>query len=134
MPTYEHLCNACEHEWEVVYGMTVDPPTLCPSCEVDGQVKRLISGGSGPGIMRRTGAEMKAGMAGEARKISQRAQTDEKFLANLVGEEKYHNQLLQKESLTNELVNIGKKAKTVKSTTNPTKGKVRRLSKGKGEK
>jgi len=135
VPTYEHKCFAddCGHEWEEVYGMTIDPPTVCPSCEVDGQVKRLISGGSGPGIMRRTGAEIKAGMTSNIRQMRDRAQTDENFRANLVGEDKYHQDRLQKDALTKELVNIGKKASAIKST-DVKPGKVRRLSKGKGEK
>ena len=116
MPTYEHLCEACNHEWEQVYGMTVDPPTLCPKCGVDGQVKRLISGGSGPGIMRKTGSEIKAGMAAETRKMRERAKTDENFRANIVGESEYHQRVLKTEALEKELVNIGKNASSIKST------------------
>lgn len=116
MPTYEHLCNACEHEWEQVYGMTVDPPTLCPDCGVDGKVNRLISGGSGPGIMRKTAGETRASMAAETRALKERAKTDENFRANLVGEENYNQRVLKTEALQNELVNIGKKASSIKST------------------
>lgn len=116
MPTYEHHCANCDHEWEDFYSMKVDPPTLCPSCGTEGQVKRLVSGGSGPGIMRRTGAEMKAGMAAETAKIRKRAQSDENFRANLIGEDKYHNDKLNNDAITKELINIGKDASAIKST------------------
>ena len=116
MPTYEHLCKACEHEWDQVYGMTVDPPTLCPECGVDGKVKRLISLGPGPGIMRKSAGEIRSGMAAETRALKERAKTDENFRANLVGEENYNQRVLKTEALEKELVNIGKRATSIKST------------------
>jgi len=119
--TYEHLCGACKHEWEQVYGMTVDPPTVCPKCKVDGQVKRLISGGSGPGIMRKSVGEVRANLASETRALKRRAETDENFRANLVGDESYNERVLKTEALENELVRIGKNASAIKSTdTKPT--------------
>lgn len=114
MTTYEHLCGACNFEWDQVYGMTEDPPTLCPECNVDGQVKRLISGGSGRGIVRLTGHELKAHNRAEGKKIARMAMKDENLRANLIGEEKFHNQLLEESSITNELINIGKNAPSKK--------------------
>lgn len=125
MPTYEHACQNCNHEWEQVYGMTVDPPTLCPECGVDGKVKRLISLGPGPGIMRRTSGEVRAGMAAETRAIRQRAKTDENFRANLVGEDNYNQRVLKTEQLQNELVSIGEKASAVKSLPSTTRPKIK---------
>ena len=137
MPTYEHKCFAdnCGYEWDQVYGMTVDPPTLCPECGTDGEVKRLISGGSGKGIMRRSAGEIRSGMASETRALKERAKSDENFRANLVGEENYHQRVLKTEALQNELVKIGKKASSIKSTdTKPsaTRPKIK-TSKGKSK-
>lgn len=125
MPTYEHKCFAdnCGYEWEEIYGMTVDPPTMCPECGVEGQVKRLVSGGSGKGIMRKTPGEIKAGMAAETRALKERAKTDEKFRANLVGEDKYHERVLKTEDLTNELVKIGKSASKTRPKIKTSRGK-----------
>ena len=124
MPTYEHLCQSCQYEWEESYGIKQNPPTLCPECNVEGSVKRLISGGSGRGIVILTGRDLKAHIDAEGKKLARASQTDESLRANLIGEEKYHNQLLQTEHITNELVKIGKSAPKVE---NKKKGKVRRL-------
>ena len=60
MPTYEHRAGCCGHEWEEFYSITTDPPTVCPSCKEEGQVKRLISGGSGRGIVTLSGGDLAA--------------------------------------------------------------------------
>ncbi len=134
MTTYEHLCKACGYEWDEVYGMTVDPPTLCPECGVDGKVKRLVSGGSGKGIMRRSVGEIKANVASETRALKERARTDENFRANLVGEENYHQRVLQTEELENELVKIGKGASSIKSTATQPSRKRPKIKASKGKK
>ena len=134
MTTYEHLCEACGHEWEQIYGMTVSSPTLCPKCGIDGKVKRLISGGSGRCIMRKTAGEIKSNLAIETRAIRKRAETDENFRANLVGEDNYHQQALSTEALTKELVNIGKKASSIKSTDVKPSAIRPKIKMGKGSK
>lgn len=131
MPTYEHLCGNCKHEWDEVYGMTVDPPTVCPKCGTDGKVKRLISGGSGPGIMRKTTGEIKSNLAADTRAMKERAKTDENFLANLVGST-YHTNKLRKEDLEKELIKIGKSVPTTKSAGSKTRPKIK--TKGKKKK
>jgi hypothetical protein len=108
--------------------MTKDPPTLCPECKVEGKVKRLISGGSGRGIVRLTGHDLSAHCKAEGRKMARQAMKDENLRANLIGEEKYHNQLLQTSSIQNELVKIGKDAPT-KKQQKKKKGVVRRVDK-----
>ena len=45
MPTYEYECRKCGLRFERQQGMTEAPLTQCPKC--DGEVQRLISGGSG---------------------------------------------------------------------------------------
>jgi putative FmdB family regulatory protein len=45
MPTYEYLCEECEHMFEKFQSMSDDPVDTCPKC--NGSVRRLISGGAG---------------------------------------------------------------------------------------
>lgn len=45
MPTYEYECRACGRRFERQQGMTETPVAKCPKC--GGEVRRLISGGSG---------------------------------------------------------------------------------------
>lgn len=44
--TYEYICQACGHLWEVEQKITATPLTVCPKCERPA-AKRLISGGTG---------------------------------------------------------------------------------------
>ena len=46
MPTYEYLCQACGHCFEVMHPMSQDPIRLCPKCGKR-RVKRLVSSGGG---------------------------------------------------------------------------------------
>lgn len=45
MPTYEYECKACSKRFERRQAITEAPLTKCPECA--GEVRRLISGGSG---------------------------------------------------------------------------------------
>lgn len=128
MPTYEHEC-ACGHQWDQVYSIVKDPPTVCPECTVEGQVKRLISGGSGRGIVRLTGQDLAAHCKAEGKRMARQAATDENLRANLIGEDKYHNQMLQTNKIHNELLNIGSNAPTKKQhkEINKKKGIFRRV-------
>lgn len=102
MTTYEHLCRACNKEFEDIYGMTDPVPTKCPLCEVDGQVERLISGGSGKGRVELTGHELKAQIQKDTQELKRAAMKDEKLLANLVGESKYQQNTVQTERILSE--------------------------------
>ena len=46
MPTYDYLCESCEHEFEKFQSITANPLKKCPSC---GKMKlnRLIGTGAG---------------------------------------------------------------------------------------
>lgn len=112
MPTYEHLCNACKHEWEDIYGMTTDPPTTCPECKKEGEVQRLISGGSGRGIVEVTGQELKAKLKQEGTQLKRDALRNENVLANLVGETKYQTNTVQLERKLAERPRIQTKRKS----------------------
>ena len=44
MPTYDYVCQDCDHRFEHFQSMTSDPLTECPECE--GNLKRLIGAGA----------------------------------------------------------------------------------------
>jgi putative FmdB family regulatory protein len=48
MPTYEYVCGACGHKFEVFQSMTEKPLSKCPKCKKP-KAKRQI--GSGAGII-----------------------------------------------------------------------------------
>ena len=105
MPTYEHLCSNCKHEWEDIYSIRQDPPCTCPSCNVEGGVKRLISGGSGKGIVEITGNELKAKLMTEGRELKRAALKDENLMANLVGEARYQK---DKTGIERDIASLGR--------------------------
>ena len=46
MPTYEYICDACQHEFEKFQSIKADAITLCPECGQE-RVRRKISTGAG---------------------------------------------------------------------------------------
>lgn len=46
MPTYDYLCESCQHEFELYQSITAKPIRKCPSCGVR-KVVRLIGSGGG---------------------------------------------------------------------------------------
>ena len=46
MPTYEYLCEACGHEFELFQAMSASVKRKCPDCG-ELKLKRLIGTGSG---------------------------------------------------------------------------------------
>jgi len=53
VPTYDYLCDACNHAFEAFQSITAAPMTECPQCK-KAALKRLIGAGSGP-IFKGTG-------------------------------------------------------------------------------
>lgn len=45
MPTYDYVCQACGHEFELVQKMSDPPKKRCPECR--GKIERKIGGGAG---------------------------------------------------------------------------------------
>lgn len=112
MPTYEHLCLQCNKEFEDIYGMTEPVPTKCPLCNFVGKVKRLVSGGSGKGIVSVTGHELRAKLKQEGQQLKRDALKDERVLANLVGEEKFQKNTVKLEKALAERPKIKTKKKS----------------------
>lgn len=89
MPTYEHLCNTCQYEWEEDYSIKADPPKMCPTCKAE-NVTRLISLGS-KGVVELTGHDLVAKTKEDIVKLKKEMHSNTKVYANMLGEEKYHN-------------------------------------------
>lgn len=98
MPYYPHVCNACNEEFEDFYSIVKDPPTLCPLCGVDGQVKRLISDGTS-GKVTLQGHELQQHIKDEDKKNLHKFRTDEKFKANIIGESAFESSVKEKERI-----------------------------------
>ena len=45
MPTYEYVCNKCNHRFERLQSITARPLKRCPKCR--GKLERVIHGGAG---------------------------------------------------------------------------------------
>lgn len=48
MPTYDYICDACGHEWELFQKITDDAVKKCPEC---GKKKAVRQFGTGAAIM-----------------------------------------------------------------------------------
>jgi putative FmdB family regulatory protein len=90
MPTYNLQCQTCNHEWEDFFSIVSEIPQHCPNCNQDGNVKRLISGGSGRGIVEANASELLAKNTEHINEMKKRAAKDENYRANLVGENKWN--------------------------------------------
>lgn len=89
MPTYEHRCDTCKHEWEDSYSIKADPPKTCPECKAE-TVTRLISG-TAKGVVELYGQDLIDKVKADAKKVKAEAAKDEKVYANLLGEDKYQS-------------------------------------------
>lgn len=101
MPIYEMKCDNCDYEWEDIYHHTDPVPTVCPECEEEGSVRRLISLPS-QGKVELYGRDLKAKLVSDGRKLKQEALTNETVLANVIGEERFHTNELALEKVKKE--------------------------------
>jgi putative FmdB family regulatory protein len=84
MPTYCHICKACQQEFEDIYSIHAPVPTVCPLCNVEGQVKRLISGNVSANV-ELTGRELVQKLWKEGKDLARQARKDEKLARTLYG-------------------------------------------------
>lgn len=91
MPTYEFECQeeSCHHEWEEFLKMSDPIPEECPKCHAKGRVKRLISGGSGRGVVELVGQELVDKCKADAQKLKEEASRSETVYSNLIGPDRY---------------------------------------------
>ena len=87
MPTYEHQCTACLHEWEDDYSIKQDPPKVCPKCNQE-TAKRLISLGS-RGVVELTGQDLVDKCKNDAKQIKADMHKSANKYANMLGEDRY---------------------------------------------
>jgi putative FmdB family regulatory protein len=45
MPTYDYVCDQCQHEFEAFESIKADPQTVCPSCS-EPKLRRKIGAGA----------------------------------------------------------------------------------------
>ena len=84
MPTYEHACKNCAHEWEDTYSIHAAVPNTCPNCKEEGHVKRLISGNVSATVILE-GRELVEKLWKEGKDLARQARKDEKLAQNLYG-------------------------------------------------
>ncbi len=46
MPTYEYICNACQHEFESFHSIKAPPISVCPKCKKRKVARKLGIGGA----------------------------------------------------------------------------------------
>ena len=92
MPTYEHLClnKSCNYEWEDIYSIKDTPPTTCPECHQE-TAKRLISGGSGKGVVELYGQDLVDKVKADTKQLKKDMHNDPKVYDNLLGVDKAGN-------------------------------------------
>lgn len=89
MPTYEFQCQECKHEWEDFLSIKAPDPEECPSCKAKDKTLRLISGGSGKGVVELTGQDLIDKVKADVRDLKKDAAKSDKVYANLLGDDKY---------------------------------------------
>src|SRR4051794_35099697 len=45
MPTYDYICDSCNHEFEAFESIKADPQTVCPECSLP-KLRRKIGAGA----------------------------------------------------------------------------------------
>jgi putative FmdB family regulatory protein len=45
MPTYDYICDACDHEFEAYESIMASPQTICPACQ-EPKLRRKIGPGA----------------------------------------------------------------------------------------
>jgi putative FmdB family regulatory protein len=45
MPTYDYVCDACDHEFEAFESIKAEPQTVCPTCR-ESRLRRKIGAGA----------------------------------------------------------------------------------------
>lgn len=73
MPTYEYVCDACEHEFEEFQSITAKPLRKCPECG-KARLKRLI--GTGAGIIFKGSGFYETDYRSESYKKGAKAESD----------------------------------------------------------
>lgn len=73
MPTYEYVCDACEHEFEEFQSISAKPLKKCPECEKP-KLRRKI--GAGAGIIFKGSGFYETDYRSEGYKSAAKAESD----------------------------------------------------------
>ncbi len=73
MPTYDYVCDACDHAFEEFQSITADALKQCPSCSKK-KLRRLI--GTGAGIIFKGGGFYETDYRSEGYKKDAKAETE----------------------------------------------------------
>ena len=73
MPTYDYICNNCEHEFEKFQPITARPLRKCPRCGRN-SLKRLI--GTGAGVIFKGSGFYETDYRSESYKEAQKKETE----------------------------------------------------------
>jgi putative FmdB family regulatory protein len=100
MPSYDHECYKCGHQWELFYSINKEPPSECPKCK--GKARRVILTSPGGSVIL-TGHALKEHISEESMKVEKEVENNENFKANIIGEENYHNTQINTQKIGEEL-------------------------------
>lgn len=98
MPTYLYFCERDETdgghgEFEDFHGISDEAKLKeCPFCRkenIETPVKRLLSGGSGRGIVKLEGQDFIASVKQDAERVKKEVYSNENQYANILGTDKY---------------------------------------------
>ncbi len=73
MPTYDYVCQACEHAFEEFQSMTAKPLRKCPKCGKQ-KLKRLI--GTGAGVIFKGSGFWQTDYRSSSYKAGEKAESD----------------------------------------------------------
>ena len=76
MPTYEYVCEKCDHEFEIFQSIKADPLTDCPKDKCKGKVRRMI--GTGAGIIFKGSGFYETDYRSESYKSGAKKESDSK--------------------------------------------------------
>jgi putative FmdB family regulatory protein len=73
MPTYEYVCESCQHEFEELQSFKDDPLTICPKCH-EAKLRRLF--GTGAAILFKGSGFYETDYRSESYKKAAKAEAD----------------------------------------------------------
>ena len=76
MPTYEYVCEKCDHEFEIFQSIKADALTDCPKGKCKGKVRRMI--GTGAGIIFKGSGFYETDYRSESYKSGAKKESDSK--------------------------------------------------------
>jgi len=73
MPTYDYVCESCDHRFEEIQSFSAEPLKTCPACGLD-KLRRLF--GTGAAILFKGGGFYETDYRSESYKSSAKAESE----------------------------------------------------------